>query len=99
MGAENPLTEIPLPTGHRLANVQQYIFHNRRKHDLPPLDGDELDLMDSSWEGKLESDYEPEDEKSSKDAQEKDNETQDKDRDKGLQPLCLRWGKSLLGSD
>jgi len=88
----------PITDRDGLANVQQYIFHNRRKHGLPPLDGDKLDLKDPSWEGKLNSDYEPGDEESSKNAQEKGNDTQDKEfqptRGKGLQPLASD-GKSL----
>ncbi|MEX2411002.1 MAG: TaqI-like C-terminal specificity domain-containing protein, partial [Candidatus Paceibacterota bacterium] len=87
----------PITDRDGLANVQQYIFHNRRKHGLPPLDGDELNLKDPSWEGKLESDYEPGDEETTnqdKELQQDQDDNVNSIRDKGLQPLASD-GKSL----
>jgi hypothetical protein len=94
----------PITDRDGLANVQQYIFHNRRKHGLPPLDGDELDLKDPSWEGKLNSDSEPGDEETTnqeKGLQQDQDDNINPNRDKGLQPLVLgseplaSGGKSL----
>lgn len=79
----------PISDADGLANVQQYIFHNRRKHGLPPLDEDKLDFIDSEWQGNLNDNYEPGD---------KGNSSQAKDskptQDNGLKPLASD-GKSI----
>tara|TARA_R110002124_G_scaffold287287_1_gene472290 strand:- start:13111 stop:16746 length:3636 start_codon:yes stop_codon:yes gene_type:complete len=77
----------PITDRDGLANVQQYIFHNRQKHGLPPLDEDKLDFIDPSWQGKLNDDYEPGDEEFIN----QDKESRP-DRDKGLQPLASEGG-------
>jgi len=93
----------PITDPDGLSNVQQYIFHNRRKHGLPPLDGDKLDVIDPLWEGKLNNDYEPGDQDNGLQPI-APNERSDRDKglqkgkDKGLQPLASANDESLASA-